>query len=176
MLLGCGKNPNIKSPDYSQPFKVIDIRVHSNYKVVVNGESTSFYVLSIFLDDIDVDSSALVRLFFNDETAKGALSTIQGYIREWGLLNPSIRVFSELEFEEHLSRHAYIDIHSDESFLFNGKEIHPEDLRITLLSSFNPDSTTIYLNLPQEYPSDEIIPEFKALGFLNISVSRSMYF
>lgn len=176
ILLGCSNHSNIESTDHSQSLKVIDIRVHSNYEVVVNGESTSFYVLSNFLEEVDVDSSAHARVFFNDETAKGALSTIQGYIREWGLLTPSIRIFSEQEFEEHLSKHAYIDILSDESILFNGKEIHPEDLRVALPGSFEPDSTTIYVNVSQEYSSDEIFPELEVLGFSNISVNRIMHF
>lgn len=123
-----------------------------------------------------MDSSAQARVFFNDETAKGAFSTIQRNIRKWGLLTPSIRVFSEQEFEEHLSKHAYIDILSDESILFNGKEIHPEDLRVALPDSFDPDSTTIYINIPQEYSSDGIISELETLGFSHISVNRSLNF
>jgi|AntRauTorcE11897_2_1112592.scaffolds.fasta_scaffold46960_1 hypothetical protein len=176
ILIGCSKQSNIAPIVSSQLLKVVDIRVHSNYEVVLNGESTSFYVLTSFLQEVEVDSSAKVRVFFNEESARGILTTIHDFIREQGLLTPSIQIFSEQEFEEHLSIHAYIDILQDERVLFNGKDIHPENLPIALQSGFDPDSTTIYLTLPQDFSSDQIMLDIETLGFSSLIVNRSMYF
>ena len=176
ILVGCQQRSELDLSEPEQPLKVIDIRVHSNYEVVLNGEGTSFYVLTSFLQEVEVDSSAKVRVFFNEESAQGILTTIHDFIRERGLLTPSIQIFSEQEFEEHLSKHAYIDILQDERILFNGKDIHPENLPIALQSGSDADSTTIYLTLPQDFSSDQIMLDIETLGFSSLIVNRSMYF
>ncbi len=142
-LLSCSNTENI---DSNKVAEIIDIRVYSNDKLVINGEGTSFYILSNTLKSIDSDERTNVRIFFNENASFYLLKDIKNYFKKKDASKITTRIFSTTEMNNHFSSHSYIDLLSDNTILFNGHKIHIEDLD-TALSSYKKDSTNVLLSI-----------------------------
>tara|TARA_R110002096_G_scaffold326134_5_gene520099 strand:- start:39414 stop:39959 length:546 start_codon:yes stop_codon:yes gene_type:complete len=142
-LFSCTNTANI---DSNKVAEIIDIRVYSNDKLVINGEGSSFYILSNTLESIDSDEKTNIRIFFNENASFYLLKDIQSFFNKKDASKITTKIFSTKEMSDHFSSHSYIDLLVDNSILFNGHKIHIEDLE-TALSSYKNNSTNVLLSI-----------------------------
>lgn len=138
LFVGCSSQTDQTSIREENSLELVDIRIHNDGSIRINGISTQESMFSSDLENLDITNTTKVRLLFSDVAYIRIVNTV---LRDLATIDlesdvQSIRIPQE-EFANYDDHNLHIDVLSSGKLLFNGNTIFPKDLPIALASINN---------------------------------------
>lgn len=112
--------------------EVVDIRIHSNEDIRFNGLLISDSSLPSHIKNLKTDETTRARVIIDENAPSGLVHKTQRYLHRQQVAKIKFETLTSENFNSYLKNIIHIDVLSSGELLFEGKQIYPKDLKISL--------------------------------------------
>ena len=137
LIFSCSAEPPSTEEGVLDPKidEVVDIRVYPEGKIRFNGSMITVSSLPGHIESLRSSKETRARIIFDETVASGVVFKTQRLLHEKRIANIHTKMLSPKEFERYHQQKVHIDLLSSGKILYEGNQIHPEDLKTSLTNT-----------------------------------------
>lgn len=112
--------------------EVVDIRIYSNGDIRFNGLMISDSSLPSHIQNLNAGKNTRARVIIDEKAPAGLIHKTQQFLHKQQVAKIKFETLSSEKFNSYLKYIIHVDVLSSGEILFEGKQLHPEDLKASL--------------------------------------------
>lgn len=134
-IISCSANSPSQKSSPPEVDEIADLRIFSDGSIRFNGKIITENGLPSQIESLTPSKLTRVRIIFDENTPTGLIHKTQRLFHENKITNIYSKMLSSEDFIDYNQSIVHIDILSSGKILFQGIELHPENLQIGLNNS-----------------------------------------
>lgn len=133
IFAGCASHLDDPETETMEPAEeLVDIRIDGNGQIILNGDTVSESSLPGAISALNIDENTRARFIIHDNAYYILVTKTSHLLHKRGVINFTTKMLGPDEFEEYDQNIVHIDVLSTGKILFQGQELHPDDLGTAL--------------------------------------------
>lgn len=171
MIISCSTESPSQDDIQPEIDEVVDVRIFHDGDIRFNGSMITESGLPDHIESLSASELTRARIIIDENAYSGLVNKTLRLLYKSRIINIHLKMLGTYAFQEYLENKVHIDVLSSGKILFNGYEIHPEDLELSLKNSELSSDTEFILSVSRKA---EAGPVFDLQGILAANNHRKI--